>query len=67
MDDHKTPNSRKGKHGTKKDQRMKSQNDNIFGSTKHIRLKERMMEQKNAFDSSCSSSYGKKNKNNNNK
>ena len=44
MDDHNNPKTRKGKNGLKKDQRMKSQNDNIFGSKKHIRLKEKIME-----------------------
>jgi hypothetical protein len=40
------PKTRKGHDGTKKDQRMKSQNNSIFGSKKHVRLKEKMMEQK---------------------
>ena len=44
MDDHNIPKTRKGKYGLKKDQRMKAQNDSIFGSKKHVRLKEKMME-----------------------
>ena len=40
------PKTRKGPDGKKKDQRMKAQNDSIFGSKKHVRLKEKMMEQK---------------------
>jgi len=38
------PKTRKGRDGLKKDQRMKAQNDSIFGSKKHVRLKEKMME-----------------------
>jgi hypothetical protein len=44
MDDNNIPKTRKGKNGLKKDQRMKAQNDSIFGSKKHVRLKEKMME-----------------------
>ena len=44
MDDHHIPKTRKGKNGLKKDQHIKSQNDSIFGSKKHVRLKEKIME-----------------------
>jgi len=40
------PKIRKGINGKKKDQGKKSQNDNIFGSSKHIRKKENMLEKK---------------------
>lgn len=40
------PKNRKGINGKKKDQKKKIQNDNIFGSKKHIRKKENMLEKK---------------------
>jgi hypothetical protein len=40
------PKNRKGFNGKKKDQGKKSQNDNIFGSSKHIRSQEKKMEKK---------------------
>ena len=53
------PKTRKGHDGKKKDQRMKAQNDSIFGSKKHVRLKEKMMEQnigKNYIENSSTKS-----------
>jgi hypothetical protein len=39
------PKSRKGKNGLKKDQKIKAHADRL-GSSKHIRLKEQMLENK---------------------
>jgi len=57
------PKTRKGPDGTKKDQRMKAQNDSIFGSKKHVRLKEKMMEQNYNKNSSIDSNLLSKKKN----
>ena len=44
--DHDTPQNRKGKNGAKKDQKQKGQQDHRMGTSKHIRMKEAIMENK---------------------
>jgi hypothetical protein len=59
-DDHNISKTRKGKNGLKNDQHMKAQNDSIFGSKKHVRLKEKMMEQTIGTKSNIKSSIDSK-------
>jgi len=44
--DYDTPKNRKGKHGGKKDQKQKGQQEHRLGSSKYIRLKESIIENK---------------------
>ena len=44
--DYDTPKSRKGKHGSKKDQKKKGQQEHRLGSSKGVRIKEGIMENK---------------------
>mgnify|MGYP005998077089 CR=1 FL=1 len=44
--DYDTPKSRKGKHGSKKDQKKKGQQEHRLGSSKGVRIKEGIMEKK---------------------
>jgi len=44
--DHDTPKNRKGKNGAKKDQKQKGQQDHRMGTSKFVRMKEAIMENK---------------------